>query len=85
MKRPRIIPKEVFERPPKTWNMTYEEYKQCFCADCQRKECLFYDNGLYRARMPQIDGGLGLCLNLKNNIPDEEKLKIQALFVRKYK
>lgn len=78
MKRPRIMSKETFERRPKTWNMTYEEYKQCFCADCQRKECHFYDNGLFRARMPKIDGGLGLCLNLKNNMTDEEKLKAQA-------
>ncbi len=39
--RPRIMPKEVFERPPKTWNMTYEEYKQCYVRIVKEQNAIF--------------------------------------------
>ncbi len=42
----------------------YETIKSCYCPDCKEENCPH--RGAYR-RMPQIDGGLGLCPNLKNN------------------
>lgn len=45
------------------WNMSYEEYVACYCHECEKKEdCIHF--GAYR-RVPEIDGGLGLCPNLK--------------------
>lgn len=45
------------------YKMSYEEYKKCYCPECdKRKSCIH--SGAYR-RMPEIDGGLGLCPNLK--------------------
>lgn len=47
------------------YKMTYEEYKKCYCPECDRREtCIHRD--AYR-RFPEIDGGLGLCLNLKES------------------
>ena len=44
------------------WKMSYEEYQKCDCTECKKEECPH--RGAYR-RVPEIDGGLGLCLNLK--------------------
>lgn len=45
------------------YKMSYEEYKKCYCPKCNKKEnCIHHDT--YR-RLPEIDGGLGLCPNLK--------------------
>lgn len=44
------------------WKMSYEEYKKCYCPECKREECSHRE--AYR-RVPRIDGGLGLCPNLK--------------------
>ena len=44
------------------WKMSYKEYKLCDCTECDRKGCIH--RGCYR-RVPEIDGGLGLCPNLK--------------------
>lgn len=45
------------------WQMTYEEYAKCYCPECERKnDCIH--SGAFR-RVPEIDGGLGLCPNLK--------------------
>lgn len=44
------------------WKMSYEEYQKCYCPECEREECPH--RGAYR-RVPEIDGGLDLCPNLK--------------------
>ena len=45
------------------WKMTYEEYQKCYCPDCdKRNDCVHFQ--AFR-RVPMIDGGLGLCPNLK--------------------
>ena len=44
------------------WNMSYEEYQKCDCTERKREKCPH--RGAYR-RVPEIDGGLGLCPNLK--------------------
>ena len=44
------------------YKMSYEEYKLCDCIECNRKSCKHRD--AYR-RLPRVDGGLGLCPNLK--------------------
>lgn len=44
------------------YKMSYEEYKKCYCPECKRENCIHRD--AYR-RLPEIDGGLGLCPNLK--------------------
>ena len=33
------------------WKMSYEEYQKCDCTECKK--------------VPEIDGGLGFCPNLK--------------------
>lgn len=44
------------------YKMTYEEYQKCCCFECDKNEtCKHRDT--YR-RLPEIDGGLGLCMNL---------------------
>ena len=44
--------------------MTYEEYAKCYCPECERKnDCIHW--GAFR-RVPKIDGGLGLCPNLRS-------------------
>lgn len=44
------------------WKMSYEEYQKCDCTECKKEDCIH--RGTYR-RVPEIDGGLGLCPNLK--------------------
>lgn len=44
------------------YRMSYEEYKKCYCPKCDKTDCIHRDS--YR-RMPEIEGGLGLCSNLK--------------------
>ena len=44
------------------YKMSYEEYKKCCCSECDKADCIHRD--AYR-RLPEIDGGLGLCPNLK--------------------
>ena len=44
------------------YKMSYEEYKLCDCIECKRKDCIHRD--AYR-RLPRVDGGPGLCPNLK--------------------
>ena len=46
------------------WKMTYEEYQKCDCTECKNEDCIH--RGAYR-RVPEIDGGLGLCPNLKES------------------
>ena len=46
------------------WKMAYEEYKKCYCPECTRKNCPHRE--AFR-RVPVIDGGLGLCPNLKGD------------------
>lgn len=43
---------------------TYEEYTKCYCPNCKDKDCPHRE--AYR-RFPKIDGGLGLCHNLKED------------------
>lgn len=44
------------------YKMSYEEYQKCYCPKCKMENCIYRD--AYR-RLPRIDGGLGLCPNLK--------------------
>lgn len=44
------------------YKMSYEEYKKCYCHRCMKEDCIHRNT--YR-RLPEIDGGLGLCPNLK--------------------
>lgn len=46
------------------WKMSYEEYKKCYCPECTRRNCPHRE--AFR-RVPVIDGGLGLCPNLKGD------------------
>lgn len=39
-----------------------EKYQKCYCPECKKEECPH--RGAIR-RVPVIDGGLGLCPNLK--------------------
>lgn len=55
-----MIKREDFLRM--NYKMSYEEYKKCYCPDCERENCIHRD--AYR-RLPEIDGGLSLCPNLK--------------------
>lgn len=55
--------KQEFENT--SYKMSYEEFEKCDCQKCNNKECLHRD--AYR-RVPRIDGGLGLCPNLSNNV-----------------
>lgn len=61
-KAARHAPREWFDRS--AWKCTYDEYLACYCPDCENKETCKH-SGCFR-RMPEIDGGLGLCPNLKN-------------------
>lgn len=45
-----------------SYKMSFEEYKKCDCTECNNTDCIH--RNAYR-RMPEIDGGLGLCPNLK--------------------
>lgn len=44
------------------WKSSYEEYKKFDCTQCNRENCIH--RNAFR-RVPEIDGGLGLCPNLK--------------------
>lgn len=55
-----MMTKERFEET--VYEMSYEEYKKCYCPECKREDCIQRD--AYR-RLPEIDGGLNLCPNLK--------------------
>lgn len=55
--------KEKFENDT-NYKMSYEEYKKCYCPECEKKDCVH--RGAYR-RMPIIDGGLELCPRLKES------------------
>ena len=44
------------------YKMTYEEYQKCCCSECDEKRTCKHKDA-YR-RLPEIDGGLGLCMNL---------------------
>lgn len=44
------------------YKMSYEEYKKCYCPNCTMENCKHRE--AFR-RVPEIDGGLGLCPNLK--------------------
>ena len=54
------------------FKMSYEEYQKCCCSECRRENCVHRE--AYR-RLPEIDGGLGLCPNLKCDF----KLRIYKL------
>ena len=58
-----IMTKEQFENNT-NWKMSYEEYQKCYCPDCKKDGCSHRE--AYR-RVPRIDGGLGLCPNLKES------------------
>lgn len=47
-----------------SYKISYEEYKKCCCHRCMKEDCIHRD--AYR-RLPEIDGGLGLCPNLKES------------------
>lgn len=58
-----VMTREEFEKNT-GWAMSYEEWLKCYCPECDTKaECPHRD--CFR-RLPVIDGGLGLCPNLKN-------------------
>lgn len=46
------------------WKMSYEEYKKCYCPECKKEECPHRES--FR-RLPEIDGGLGLCPNIRES------------------
>lgn len=56
-----MITKEQFETQT-NYKMSWEEYKLVNCEKCDKKDCIH--RNAYR-RIPKIDGGLGLCPNLK--------------------
>ena len=55
-----MITEERFKET--NYKMSYEEYKKCYCPECNETDCIHRE--AYR-RVPRIDGGLGLCPNLK--------------------
>jgi hypothetical protein len=55
--------KEHFENNT-NWKMTFEEFQKCDCTCCDKKDCIH--RNAFR-RVPVIDGGLGLCPNLKQS------------------
>ena len=62
-----MMTKERFKKT--NWKMSYEEYKRCDCQECGRENCIH--RNAFR-RVPESDGGLGLCPNLTEK-PQEEK------------
>lgn len=52
--------REEFART--NWKCTYEEYQKFDCTQCSKEECIH--RNAFR-RVPETDGGLGLCPNLK--------------------
>ena len=55
--------REQFENNT-NWKMTFEEFQKCDCTHCDKKDCIH--RNAFR-RVPGIDGGLGLCPNLKDS------------------
>ena len=55
--------REQFENNT-NWKMSYEEYQKCDCTQCSKTDCIH--RNAFR-RVPIIDGGLGLCPNLKES------------------
>ena len=55
--------KEHFENNT-NWKMTFEEFQKCDCTCCDKKDCI-HRNAFRRVLV--IDGGLGLCPNLKQS------------------
>ena len=53
-------PRDWFEKS--AWRCDYDKYLLCYCPDCRIKDSCKH-SGCYR-RVPEIDGGLGLCPNL---------------------
>ena len=58
-----MMTKEHFENNT-NWKMTFEEFQKCDCTQCDKKDCIH--RNAFR-RVPVIDGGLGLCPNLKES------------------
>lgn len=56
-----MFTREEFETRT-NYKMSYEEYFKTYCPNCDKESCIH--RGAYR-RLPEIDGGLGLCPNLK--------------------
>ena len=52
--------REQFENNT-SWKMSFEEYQKCYCPNCNKENC--QHRNTFR-RVPEIDGGLGLCPNL---------------------
>ena len=46
------------------YKMSYDEYVKTHCPNCTKENCPH--RNAFR-RLPTIDGGLGLCPNLKEN------------------
>ena len=46
------------------WKCSYEEWAACYCPSCERKDECIHANAF--RRMPEVDGGLGLCPKLKD-------------------
>lgn len=44
------------------WKMTYEQFQKCDCTECDKEDC---PHKYAFRRVPEIDGGLGLCPRLK--------------------
>lgn len=63
--------KEKFEKSG--WKMTFDEFNKCDCPNCNKKDCMHRD--AYR-RVPRIDGGLGLCPNLKAENYNKQSFRI---------
>ena len=61
------------------YKMTYEEYQKCCCSECDKKRTCKHKDA-YR-RLPEIDGGLGLCMNLKQNQQQERICKYVDSFM----
>lgn len=59
----RDMTREQFENNT-NWKMTFEEYQKCDCTHCDNNDCIH--RNAFR-RVPIIDGGLGLCPNLKES------------------
>lgn len=55
-----MMTRERFEQT--NYKMSYEQYQKCDCTCCGKEDCKH--RSTYR-RFPEIDGGLGLCPNLK--------------------
>lgn len=55
-----MMTKKEFKKT--NYKMSYKEYQTCCCHSCEKEGCIHRD--AYR-RLPKIDGGLGLCPNLK--------------------